>query len=50
MAKPPSRRSTSGDIARFREKSKAISEFVDRQPRLLFAIDATASTLLTANG
>jgi hypothetical protein len=43
MAKPPSRRSSSGDITRFLEKSKAISEFVDRQPRLLFAIDATAS-------
>ena len=43
MAKPPSRRSSSTDIAQFLQKSKAISEFVERQPRLMFAIDATAS-------
>lgn len=43
MAKPPSQRSSSGEIARFLHKSKAITAFVDRQPRLLFAIDATAS-------
>ena len=43
MAKPPSRKSSSGEVARFLEKSRAISQFVDRQPRLLFAIDATAS-------
>jgi len=43
MAKPPSRRSSSGEIEQFLQKSRAISEFVARQPRLLFAIDATAS-------
>ncbi len=43
MAKTPSRRSSSRDVARFLEKSRAIAQFVDRQPRLLFAIDATAS-------
>ena len=43
MAKPPSKRSSSGEIARFLHKSRAITQFVERQPRLLFAIDATAS-------
>jgi len=43
MAKLPTRKSTSGEIAEFLQKSKAISEFVERQPRLLFAVDATAS-------
>ena len=43
MAKPPARRSTSGDIAQFLQKSRDITEFVERQPRLIFAIDATAS-------
>lgn len=43
MAKPPSRRSSSSEIAQFLAKSKAITEFVEKQPRLLFAIDATAS-------
>jgi hypothetical protein len=43
MAKPPSRRSSSREITQFLHKSKAITEFVSRQPRLLFAIDATAS-------
>ncbi|MGB1141684.1 MAG: VWA domain-containing protein, partial [Halioglobus sp.] len=43
MAKLPTRKSTSGEIAAFLQKSKAISEFVERQPRLLFAVDATAS-------
>jgi hypothetical protein len=43
MPKPPSRRSSSGDIQRFLQKQQAITTFVERQPRLLFAIDATAS-------
>ena len=43
MAKPPSRRSSSGEIAQFLNKSKTITQFVERQPRLIFAIDATAS-------
>jgi len=43
MAKPPSRRSSSQDIQRFLQKSRTITQFVDKQPRLLFAIDATAS-------
>ncbi len=43
MAKPPARRSSSQDIDQFLQQSKNISEFVARQPRLLFAIDATAS-------
>mgnify|MGYP000551035493 CR=1 FL=1 len=43
MAKPPSKRSTSGEITQFLHKSKAITAFVSHQPRLLFAIDATAS-------
>jgi len=43
MAKPPSRQSSSGEIQRFLQQSKNISTFVERQPRLIFAIDATAS-------
>jgi hypothetical protein len=43
MAKPPSHRSSSRDIQNFLHKSRAITQFVDKQPRLLFAIDATAS-------
>ena len=40
MANPPARRSSSKDIAQFLNKSRSI---VERQPRLLFAVDATAS-------
>lgn len=47
MAKPPARRSSSQDIDLFLQKSRNISEFVARQPRLLFAIDATASRQAT---
>ncbi len=43
MAKPPSRRSSSTEIARFLDKSRTIATVVERQPRLLFAVDATAS-------
>ena len=43
MAKPPSRKSSSQEISNFLQQSKAITRFVDKQPRLLFAIDATAS-------
>ena len=43
MPKPPSRRSSAGEIEQFLQKSKAISQVVERQPRLIFAIDATAS-------
>jgi hypothetical protein len=43
MAKPPSRRSSSQDVARFLQTSRSITQFVEQQPRLLFAIDATAS-------
>ena len=40
MAKPPSRRSSTGEIAQFLQKSQAITQFVERQPRLMFAVDA----------
>ena len=43
MAKPPSRRSSSQEVQQFLQKSSDIALFVDKQPRLLFAIDATAS-------
>ena len=43
MAKPPARRSSSREITAFLRKGKDIAEFVEKQPRLLFAIDATAS-------
>lgn len=43
MAKPPAARSSSQEIAQFLHKSRAISQFVEQQPRLMFAVDATAS-------
>tara|TARA_R110001592_G_scaffold363371_1_gene685588 strand:+ start:207677 stop:208363 length:687 start_codon:yes stop_codon:yes gene_type:complete len=43
MPKPPARRSSAQDIDRFLQQSKTITEFVAKQPRLLFAMDATAS-------
>lgn len=43
MTKPPAQRASSKDVAAFLQKSKSITQFVDKQPRLLFAIDATAS-------
>ena len=43
MAKPPARRSSSQDIDSFLQRSRNIAEFVAKQPRLLFAMDATAS-------
>lgn len=49
MAKLPSRRSSSAEIAQFLGKSRAITEVVARQPRLLFAVDATASRQPTWN-
>ncbi len=43
MAKVPVTRSSAQDIQSFLQKSRAISRVVGSQPRLLFAIDATAS-------
>ena len=43
MAKPPAHQSSPQEIAQFLQKSRAISQFVEKQPRLLFAVDATAS-------
>jgi len=43
MPKPPANRSSAGDIQRFLKKKTDIVEFVSRTPRLMFAIDATAS-------
>ena len=43
MAKPPAKRSSSQDIDRFLQQSRNITQFVAKQPRLLFAVDATAS-------
>lgn len=43
MTKLPTQRSSSGEIDKFLKKSKDITTFVSRQPRLMFCIDATAS-------
>lgn len=43
MARLPTRRSSSSEIDQFLKKSRDITRFTDSQPRLLFAIDATAS-------
>jgi hypothetical protein len=47
MPKPPSTRSSPGEIEQFLQHSKALSAFVKTQPRLLFAMDATASRQAT---
>ena len=47
MAKLPSRRSSRTEIDSFLNKSKTIATVRKQQPRLLFAIDATASRQLT---
>ena len=49
MAKPPSTRSSSKEIDRFLQRSRAITQFAEKQPRLLFAVDATASRQPTWN-
>jgi len=43
MAKPPSRRSTSTEIAQFLQTSKTIATVTQSSARIIFAIDATAS-------
>jgi hypothetical protein len=43
VSKPPAKRSSPREIQQFLERGKAISAFVEKQPRLIFAIDATAS-------
>lgn len=43
MTRLPARRSTAGEIDSFLEKSRDITRVRHTQPRLLFAIDATAS-------
>jgi hypothetical protein len=43
MAKPPAQRSSPQEITQFLNKSQSITQFVAQQPRLMFAIDATAS-------
>jgi hypothetical protein len=43
LAKPPSRRSSSGEIDQFLTRSKSLAERADVAARLIFAVDATAS-------
>ena len=43
MAKPPAKRSSSNEVKQFLQQSRNISAFVAKQPRLMFAMDATAS-------
>ena len=43
MAKPPSRRSSSGEIDQFLTRSKTLARRADTGARLIFAVDATAS-------
>jgi hypothetical protein len=49
MAKPPAARSSPQAIAQFLQKSRDIAKFVEQQPRLMFAVDATASRQPTWN-
>ena len=43
MPKTPVPRSSSSEVQQFLKKSRDITRFVGQQPRLIFAIDATAS-------
>jgi len=43
MPKPPDRRSSTTEIDAFLRRSRAVSQFSQTGPRLLFAVDATAS-------
>jgi hypothetical protein len=47
VTKPPAKRSSPREIQQFLERGKTITAFVEKQPRLLFAIDATASRQAT---
>ncbi len=47
MAKTPSTETRSGEVARFLQKTRAIRQFAERSPRLIFAVDATASRQAT---
>ena len=49
MAKPPQRRSSSGEIDKFLTRSKDLTQRVESGARLIFAIDATASRQPTWN-
>lgn len=49
MSRPPSRIASRGEIQAFLGRHRAVSTFADRQPRLLFAVDATASRQPTWN-
>ncbi len=49
MARLPTKRSTSSEITSFLKKTRDITAFNEQQPRLLFAIDATASRQPTWN-
>ncbi|KGE05358.1 hypothetical protein [Pseudohaliea rubra] len=43
MSRPPAKPAGAGEIARFLDKRRQLQVFAERSPRLLFAIDATAS-------
>lgn len=43
MAKPPTRIASRGEIQAFLGKQRAVTTFAEQHPRLLFAVDATAS-------
>ena len=43
MAKPPARPSSSAEIQTFLQRGRDIARFNEKQCRLLFAVDATAS-------
>ncbi|QIB66427.1 VWA domain-containing protein [Kineobactrum salinum] len=43
MARSPARTATSGQVQAFLSKSRALTTFSDKHPRLIFAVDATAS-------
>ncbi len=43
MSRPPAKTASGGEIARFLDKRRNLQTFAERSPRLLFAVDATAS-------
>ncbi|MFT7286059.1 MAG: hypothetical protein ACI87W_000163 [Halieaceae bacterium] len=43
MPKPPAERASAGDVQSFLQRARSIQQFSGGRPRLIFAIDATAS-------
>ena len=43
MPRPPAEKASAGDVQAFLQRARAIQQFSAGRPRLVFAVDATAS-------